>query len=152
MINWDAIGAVGEVVGAAGVIATLAYLALQIRHSWKATGVETYQNLSVEYVTTSNLLASDPNLSRIYNLGIQDYSALEDEDATQFSFYMYSTFTHLENAYYLHESRTLEEEIWEKYRNQISWYTRNAPGVVQWWKFTQGLFSAQFRAYVSEQI
>ena len=36
-MNWEAIGAVGEVAGAAGVIATLGYLALQIRAntSWQ---------------------------------------------------------------------------------------------------------------------
>ena len=31
MINWDAIGAIGEIVGAIAVVATLTYLAIQIR-------------------------------------------------------------------------------------------------------------------------
>ncbi len=34
-MNWDAIGAVGEIVGAAGVILSLVYLAAQIRHNTK---------------------------------------------------------------------------------------------------------------------
>jgi len=32
-MNWDAIGAVGEIIGAAAVVVTLAYLALQVRAS-----------------------------------------------------------------------------------------------------------------------
>ena len=32
-MNWDAIGAVGEILGAAAVVATLVYLAIQIRHA-----------------------------------------------------------------------------------------------------------------------
>ena len=32
-MNWDAIGAVGEIVGALAVLITLAYLAVQVRHS-----------------------------------------------------------------------------------------------------------------------
>jgi hypothetical protein len=32
-MNWDAIGAIGEVVGALGVVVTLAYLAIQIRQN-----------------------------------------------------------------------------------------------------------------------
>ena len=32
-MNWEAVGAIGEVVGALGVIATLLYLAIQIRRS-----------------------------------------------------------------------------------------------------------------------
>jgi len=36
-MNWEAIGAVGEIVGALAVVGTLAYLALQIRASIKET-------------------------------------------------------------------------------------------------------------------
>ena len=35
-MNWDAIGAVGEIVGAVAVIATLIYLAIQIKDSARA--------------------------------------------------------------------------------------------------------------------
>jgi len=32
-MNWDAVGAIGEIVGAAVVVVTLAYLAIQVRHA-----------------------------------------------------------------------------------------------------------------------
>ena len=32
-MDWEAIGAVGEILGAIAVVATLAYLAIQIRHA-----------------------------------------------------------------------------------------------------------------------
>jgi len=35
-VDWNAIGAIGEVVGATGVIATLIYLSVQIRQNTKA--------------------------------------------------------------------------------------------------------------------
>ena len=35
-MNWDAIGAIGEIIGAFAVFITLAYLALQIRQNTKA--------------------------------------------------------------------------------------------------------------------
>ena len=38
-MNWDAIGAIGEIVGAIAVVATLAYLAIQTRHSAAEYGV-----------------------------------------------------------------------------------------------------------------
>ena len=34
-MNWEAIGAIGEIVGAVAVVATLAYLAVQLRHNTK---------------------------------------------------------------------------------------------------------------------
>jgi hypothetical protein len=47
-MNWEAIGAVGEVAGAIGVIATLLYLTIQIRASSQATEAQASANLSVE--------------------------------------------------------------------------------------------------------
>ena len=43
MYNWEAIGAVGEILGAIAVVATLAYLAVQIRESRNATAADIYQ-------------------------------------------------------------------------------------------------------------
>ncbi len=42
-MNWDAIGAVGEVVGAVGVILTLGYLAVQIRQNTAMMTAQTVQ-------------------------------------------------------------------------------------------------------------
>ena len=36
-MNWDAIGAIGEILGAAAVVATLAYLAMQVRYAKDAS-------------------------------------------------------------------------------------------------------------------
>ena len=39
-MNWDAIGAIGEIIGAIAVVATLAYLAQQIRYSSKIAAAQ----------------------------------------------------------------------------------------------------------------
>ena len=39
-MNWEALGAIGEVLGSVMIIATLFYLANQIRHSERATSAE----------------------------------------------------------------------------------------------------------------
>ena len=44
-MDWEAIGAIGEVLGAAGVLATLVYLATQIRQNTTTT-----TNLVVRYM------------------------------------------------------------------------------------------------------
>jgi hypothetical protein len=42
-LNWDAIGAIAEALGAIGVIATLIYLSKQIRHNSKTIQAQMYQ-------------------------------------------------------------------------------------------------------------
>ena len=45
-MNWEAIGAVGELLGAIGVIVTLGYLAVQIRQNTRATGASTVHGIN----------------------------------------------------------------------------------------------------------
>ena len=42
-MNWEALGAIGEIAGAIGVIATLVYLATQIRQNTAAMRGATHQ-------------------------------------------------------------------------------------------------------------
>ena len=45
-MNWDAIGAVGELIGAIAVVITLVYLAIQIRQNTKTVRASTYQSVA----------------------------------------------------------------------------------------------------------
>jgi hypothetical protein len=48
MVNWEAIGAIGEVLGAAAVVATLGYLAVQIRKKSRAVKNSAAQSMLSE--------------------------------------------------------------------------------------------------------
>ena len=61
-MNWDAIGAIGEVVGAVGVIITLIYLAAQIRQNSKTTQADIRQSLAEQQIQFINSRATDPFL------------------------------------------------------------------------------------------
>ncbi len=64
-MNWDAIGSIGEVVGAAAVVITLAYLAVQTKRSREATeagGTLTSASLHSQWRRT---VLSDPELPRL---------------------------------------------------------------------------------------
>jgi ABC-type molybdate transport system permease subunit len=54
IMNWEAIGVAGEIIGAIAVLATLIYLAVQVRESSKAKRLQTVQStfhLSFEMVS-----------------------------------------------------------------------------------------------------
>ena len=60
-MNWDAIGAVGEVVGAAGVIASLIYLAVQIRQNTRSVEAATYQSVADSLADAAYRLVGAPS-------------------------------------------------------------------------------------------
>ena len=45
-MNWEALGAIGEIVGAVAVVLTLGYLALQIRQNTPSVRASTVQAIS----------------------------------------------------------------------------------------------------------
>ena len=69
-MNWEAIGAVGEITGAAAVVATLGYLALQTSQSNKLARSEAVLKLFAENRAHRNALAQDRELSEIMMKGL----------------------------------------------------------------------------------
>ena len=64
-MNWDAIGAVGEFIGAILVGATLIYLAFQLRQNTKALTSSTFQAVSSNMASNMEFFAGDPAISAL---------------------------------------------------------------------------------------
>ena len=61
-MNWEAIGAIGSILGAVGVIGTLVYLAAQIRQNSMKTRADIRQSLAEQQIQFINSRAIDPFL------------------------------------------------------------------------------------------
>ena len=96
-----------------------------------------------------NNVASSSESARIFDTGLRNLGDLKEEELTRFSLFMHSFFVAMENAFYQHRYGTLENELWERWRRQLEWYTQRA-GVVAWWEFAQRNFSDKFRDFVYE--
>ena len=77
-VNWEAIGAIGEVVGAAGVIASLLYLAVQIRGDARAKRATTVHQQSEAFRSFLKMIATDDELGSIYLRGLRDFESLDE--------------------------------------------------------------------------
>ena len=74
-MNWDAIGAIGEILGALAVVLTLAYLAAQIRHARLGAADASRQGRAIGVREILVATAADPELSRLWCKGIQQEAA-----------------------------------------------------------------------------
>ena len=87
-MNWDAIGAVAELLGAIGVIASLAYLATQIRQNREQMGQNTqalragtYQQFRHEIYEALHGYMKVPGFSETVRSGMADFHQLDDAEA-----------------------------------------------------------------------
>ena len=78
-MNWDAVGALAELIGAVAVIATLIYLSIQIRQNTRANEIESSQGNLDQGVSWMNNLIQDPSLAELYLAGLQDKLDTEEQ-------------------------------------------------------------------------
>lgn len=83
-MNWDAIGAVGELVGAVAVVVTLVYLALQIRHNTNQSRASSHHAISDSLNQLNMMFGQSGEMSELWLSGLQDRSSLTDVQRWQF--------------------------------------------------------------------
>jgi len=64
-MNWDAVGAVAELLGAIGVIVSLVYLAIQIRRNTRIQKRTNLGDIATELATTARCVATDPEIANL---------------------------------------------------------------------------------------
>ena len=84
-MNWDAVGAIAELLGAIGVIGSLIYVASQVRASTVASKVESKLRLTQNMVDYDDLLISSPELNKIMTDGRKSIETLSKSEYLQFS-------------------------------------------------------------------
>ncbi len=150
-MNWEAIGAIGEVAGAVVVVVTLAYLAVQIRANTAASKAEGIRSHRAAAASMAIALAQDGELARIFKAGMADLSKLNADEHTRFGFLVGGM---LANAAYKYEEVALgilTEADFDFERRLITPYL-TAPGGRAFWEQVKGLFPARFRDYVAREI
>ena len=66
LMNWEAIGAIGETVGAIAVVITLLYLASQTKQNTKATHAQATASVAAEMETNLLAIANNGDLAEAY--------------------------------------------------------------------------------------
>jgi hypothetical protein len=80
------LGSIGELVAAVATVATLVYLALQIRGNTVVARAEAKRGAQSAGVSTSFGIAQDPELAALFVKGLSDYRDLASLDKTRFEF------------------------------------------------------------------
>ncbi|MEQ8692338.1 MAG: hypothetical protein RIC89_16080 [Pseudomonadales bacterium] len=96
-MNWDALGAIAELLGAIAVLATLAYLAIQIRQNSHFIESSVYQSTNDAFIGWFSTMAADKTLADIwFNEIIQD--KVTEEHTNQAKALLSVFFLALENS------------------------------------------------------
>ena len=155
-MNWDAIAAISEAIGAIAVVVTLLYLALQVRMSRHATEENTKATraasaaLSQDSLANINeLIATNLDLSTLISGAISQgsFDGFGPDELFRIQMILRANLQRFESMYFRYEEGLLELRIWEIRRRWLASFIKTSP-VSDWWSAEResSIFSEGFIA------
>jgi len=144
-VNWEAISAIGQIVGALAVVISLIYLARQIRRNAAAerqAGLNTLNRWLGEIVV-------HPHLGELYYRGLHDFESLEGGELVRFSVLLVQLFQILQDVYFQQVDGHLDPRVGGKVETIMRDINAN-PGVQAWWRTRSHWFTDEFAKLINE--
>lgn len=126
-MNWDAIGAVGEIVGALAVFLTLIYLAVQIRQNTSAVRASALDSTVGVVTDIRARIFESAELTDIYYKGLREPDALSQHERDRFTLVMHNIIWGLWNMKLQSEYASLSADIWAS-QQHVLFRVYSSPG------------------------
>ncbi len=150
-MNWEAVGAIGEVVGALAVVLTIAYLAVQIRQNTRALTSSAEIAGADEAMAGYGAMAQNRELADLLLKGGLDYNSLAPVEKFRYGCHWQGVLIAHQSYFFLNERRELSAEIWGSYSRQFD-RLGESPGVRAWWDSAKDVFDPRFREYFEAKL
>lgn len=127
-MNWEAIGAIGEIIGAIAVLATLLYLAQQIRQSNRFAIASNEIAIRNGFATLNEAQFGDTEIARLMALAQKKDSEFDDIEQIKFRAFIrqgVNMWLSIETAY---ENGMTSRETYEVIFNDVAWFIDDHPG------------------------
>ena len=150
-MNWDAIGAIAELLGAAGVVVTLVYLATQIRRSNSLALAESHRH-SYQVVAPGILaVAENGDLATIFRAGLADRDGLSDDDRVRFDMLLGNMVGSIASSITDQIALDiLDDDLISDHSSTLR-LLLSSPGGSEWWSIYEDQYPPAFQRLVSEQ-
>jgi hypothetical protein len=151
-LNWEAIGAVAEGLGAIGVIASLLYLATQVRNNTRASRVEAKLAATNYLSSYTDHFINSPEIKDLFLRGRRSIADLDQVEYYRFGDLCIKAFWYFSAVHFQLRSGMLTGDEWQETRAVIHYYLRG-PGVRAWWAKGGGaMFGSDFSDFVDAEI
>lgn len=141
------LGSLGELVAAIATVATLIYLALQIRRNTQATRAGSFHAISDSMNHVNVSVAQNPELARIWVVGSADRGTLSEQERLQYDNVLLSYFHVFETMHYQARVGAGERNLLVAEERSLA-ALFSTPGVREWWSENPYAFGPEFRSYL----
>jgi hypothetical protein len=137
-MNWEAIGAIGEILAAAAVVFSFVYLAAQIRQNTQQVEEQcrTQRQSGMlgarsSFTEWRSLVIQDAAVASIWKRGNESLLLLNEEERIQMDFLLVDFFWAHATIWLQMLQGMADESLWEVSRSNVALYS--GPGIRDWW-------------------
>jgi hypothetical protein len=150
-MNWEALGAIGEIVGAVAVVLTLGYLAVQIRQNTAAIHMSAAEKAHDNTAEFNRFLASDEQLVELWYKGNEAPESLREGEHRRFMSMASSLFRRQEFIFFLHSEGHFPDKVWHS-QAKLSRRWLSSPGFQLYLRLAGDTVDDEFRRYLQDEI
>jgi len=145
-LNWDAIGAVGEVGGAIAVVVTLIYLGRQLNANTRSLNAQSVDSSFSERNDLVREMQALDGVGSSYRKVIANERLTEDE-AWEMNFFYLRVFSVSEKQYYFHKIGAADDSSNDSF-NRFLMPLLTSNFFSEWWSLNKELYSVDFQKFV----
>ena len=150
-MNWEALGAIANLLAAVGVIATLIYLSIQIRQNTKAVRSSSIQNLVQSFSTTAQAAVENEHIIPLLLKSNAGVDGLTEVERARLHFWFIMTFRRFEGVYFQRDLGIVDADVIDGFeRSHIAILASKS--AQQWWAESKGIFNSGFVSYLEELL
>jgi len=150
-MNWEAVGAISQIVGTVLVGITLIYLAIQLRQNTSALKSSTFLAISTLMGSTMEIFATHSDLAPLLIKAQAGLDKLSPDERARFGFLMMMAYRRVETVVVQRHLGFIDRDLTEGFeRSALS--VLHSKRVRQWWDASKDAFSNVFSAWVDEKL
>ncbi len=150
-MNWDALGAIAELVGSVAVFVTLLFLLKQLKTNSVMIQNSTAQGSADSVAAWARQLTENQELYRVYRMGLKNDSELSRDERGLFDLILFQAFHSISSVYVQYKNGGFGEDRWE---SEIRVFAANyqTPGGRASWERQKHMLDTNFQREIEEQF
>ena len=150
-MDWNALGAIAELLGSIAVVVTLLFLLKQLKTNSVMIQNSTAQGAADAIAAWARQLTENPELYRIYRIGLKDDSELSREERGLFDLTLFQAFNSISSIYVQYKNGGCGEDRWE---SEMRVFAANfhTPGGRASWERQKHMLDVNFQKEIEENF
>jgi len=151
-MNWDAISAVGEIIGAVAVVISLIYLSFQVKQNTSAMRSLTHQEHFNAAQDFNTVIASNPEFAKLIVKADDDNESLTPSERIQLSHHYINLFTLWHSAFENQKSGLLGDSGWRVWDGGCKSILISQRAMRDTWNTAGQIYGPDFSKYVNTTL